>query len=108
MAAGGKGLGRIPGRTRALERAGVAGRVVLAAGGGYGVAALATALLSLTLPMARSEAVATATLLSFAVMAGIVVLVFATRTALRALLIVAGTALVLGALLWLAMGGSAP
>ncbi|AWI90765.1 iron transporter [Methylobacterium sp. DM1] len=96
------------GRTTALERASVAGRVVLAAGGGYGVAALATALLSLTLPMARSEAVASATLLSFAVMAAIVMLVFSTRTFLRALLTVAGTALVLGVLLWLAMGGSAP
>jgi Ca2+/H+ antiporter len=100
--------GSAQGRTTALERASVAGRVVLAAGGGYGIAALATALLSLTLPMARSEAVATATLLSFAVMAGIVVFVFATRTLLRAILTVAGTALVLGALLWLAMGGSAP
>lgn len=100
--------GSAQGRTTALERASVAGRVVLAAGGGYGIAALATALLSLTLPMARSEAVATATLLSFAVMAGIVVFVFATRTLLRALLTLAGTALVLGALLWLAMGGSAP
>ncbi|KQO94266.1 hypothetical protein [Methylorubrum extorquens] len=100
--------GSAQGRTTALERASVAGRVVVAAGGGYGIAALATALLSLTLPMARSEAVATATLLSFAVMAGIVVFVFATRTLLRALLTVAGTALVLGALLWLAMGGSAP
>ena len=100
--------GSAQGRTTALERASVAGRVVLAAGGGYGIAALATALLSLTLPMARSEAVATATLPSSAVMAGIVVLVFATRTLLRALLTVAGTALVLGALLWLAMGGSAP
>ena len=96
------------GRTTVRERASVAGRVVLAAGGGYGVAALATALLSLTLPMARSEAVATATLLSFAVMAGIVVLVFSTRTLLRALLTVGGAALVLGALLWLAMGGSSP
>ena len=58
--------------------------------------------------MRASTIVATATLLSFAVMAGIVVFVFATRTLLRALLTVAGTALVLGALLWLAMGGSAP
>ncbi|MEH3116469.1 MAG: iron transporter [Methylorubrum populi] len=96
------------GTTSLRDRAAVAGRVVLAAGGGYGVAALATALLSLTLPMARSEAVATATLLSFAVMAGTVVLVFATRTLARAFLTVAGTALVLGGLLWLAMRGFAP
>jgi hypothetical protein len=96
------------GRMTAHQRASVAGRVVLAAGGGYGVAALATALLSLTLPMTRSEAVASATLLSFAVMVGIVVLVFSTRTFLRALLTVGGTALVLGALLWLAMRGSTP
>ena len=35
--------GSAQGRTTALERASVAGRVVLAAGGGYGIAALATA-----------------------------------------------------------------
>lgn len=90
------------------ERASVAGRVLLAAGGGYGIASLATALLSLTLPLPRSEAVAAATLVSFALMAGIVVLVFALRTLLRASVAVGGTALVLGGTLWLVMRGVAP
>jgi hypothetical protein len=84
----------------------VAGRVVLAAAGGYAVAALATALLSLVLPMPRPEAVTTATLLSFAVMVGIVVVVFAARSLTRAAAIVGGLALVLGAALWLVIGSS--
>ncbi|AWN52665.1 iron transporter [Methylobacterium sp. 17Sr1-1] len=87
-------------------RAAVAGRVVLAAGGGYAIAALATALLSLVLPMPRAEAVTTATLLSFAVMVGIVVAVFAARSVGRAAVIVGVLALVLGAALWLATGSS--
>ncbi len=87
-------------------RAAVAGRVVLATGGGYAVAGLATALLSLTLPMPRSEAVTTATLLSFAIMVGIVVIVFAARSLQRAAAIVGGIALVLGVALWLVTGSS--
>ena len=58
--------------------AAVVGRTALAAGGGYAVAALATALLSLTLPLARAEAVSAATVSSFALMAGVVLYVFAT------------------------------
>ena len=84
----------------------MAGRVVLAAAGGYANAALATALLSLVLPMPRAEAVTTATLLSFAVMVGIVVVVFAARSLGRAAAIVGGLALVLGAALWLVIGSS--
>ncbi|SFU62435.1 hypothetical protein SAMN02799631_01531 [Methylobacterium sp. 174MFSha1.1] len=87
-------------------RAAVAGRVVLAAGGGYATAALATALLSLVLPMPRAEAVTTATLLSFAVVVGIVVAVFAARSLGRAAVIVGVLALVLGAALWLVTGSS--
>ena len=98
--------------TRSLtlsDRAAVAGRVVLAAGGGYGVAALATALLSLILPMPRAEAVTAATLASFAVMVGIVVVVFAARSLGRAAGIVGGIALLLGLALWLVMNsGTAP
>ncbi|MBA9071571.1 hypothetical protein FHR71_005357 [Methylobacterium sp. RAS18] len=91
------------------ERASVAGCVILAAGGGYGIASLATALLSLPLPLTRSEAVATATLISFALTAaGIVVLVFAMRTLQRATVTLAATVLALGGGLWLAMGGVAP
>ena len=88
--------------------ASVAGRIVLAAGGGYGIASLSTALLPLTLSLSRSEAVATATLISFALMAGIVVLVFATRSLLQVIVTLAATALALGSTLWLVMRGFAP
>lgn len=88
------------------DRAAVAGRVVLATGGGYEVAALATALLSLILPMPRAEAVTTATLASFAIMVGIVVVVFAARSLWRAAAIVGGVALVLGVALFTVTGFS--
>ena len=84
-------------------RSAVLGRVLLAAFGGYGVAALATAFLSLTLPMVRSEAVATATLLSFAILAGAVIWVFAARTLARAALGLAVPGALLAGGLWLAM-----
>lgn len=92
------------GTLRPLERAAILGRVVLAAGGGYAVAALSTALLSVTLPLPRSEAVTAATLLSFAILLGVVVLVFALRTLRRAAAVVLATLLALGAGLWLAAG----
>lgn len=96
MTAGGASIAR-------RGRLSVAGRVVLAAGGGYGLAALATALLSLALPLARPEAVAAATLLGFLLMPAVAVVVFAVRSLRRAALIVAGSALILGGLLGLAM-----
>ena len=68
----------------AVYRLGVASRSVAAIVGGYVLAALVTMLLSVSLPMARSEAVMTATLLSFAVYTCAVMWVFATRSALRA------------------------
>jgi len=92
----GRGLGW---RVRAM----VAGRVVLATFGGYAIAALSTAFLSLALPMVRSEAVATATLLSFAVMVGAVVWVFSARTLGRAALGLAVPGILLGGGLWLAL-----
>lgn len=82
-------------------RAAVAGRVLLAAFGGYGVAALATALLSLVLPLARSEAVAFATLLSFTILVVAIVVVFAARTLAVAALRIGAAAIVLGGSLWL-------
>ncbi|GJE57133.1 iron transporter [Methylobacterium thuringiense] len=71
------GTGRRTGRG---YRAGVAGRVLLAIVGGYALAALATAVLSLTLPLEPAEAVTAATLLSFTVMAVVVLFVFAARS----------------------------
>lgn len=72
-------------------------RVLAGVFGGYGVAALATMLLSLLLPMPRAEAVMTATMASFAVHAGAMVWAFGARGALRA----AGGIAALAALLWL-------
>lgn len=83
-------------RRSARYRAAVAGRVLLAAFGGYGVAALSTAFLSLVLPLARSEAVAAATLASFSVMVGAVVVVFAARSLTLAVLRIGAAGLVLG------------
>ncbi|MGO4332982.1 DUF3649 domain-containing protein [Cupriavidus sp. 2TAF22] len=62
----------------------VASRVVAAIGGGYVLAALATGLLAVVLPMPPSEAVTTATLLSFSLYACAVLWVFAAGSALRA------------------------
>ncbi|GJD69873.1 hypothetical protein MMMDOFMJ_2812 [Methylobacterium gnaphalii] len=93
---------------RLRDRAAVAGRVVIATAGGYGIAALSTVFLSLTLPLTRSEAVGAATMLSFVVMVGIVVLVFAARTLLRATIIVAVIAALLGAGTWLVKDAGSP
>ena len=68
----------------ALYRLGVASRSVAAIVGGYVLAALVTMLLSVSLPMARAEAVMTATLLSFAIYTCAVMWVYAARSALRA------------------------
>ena len=95
---------KVSARPRWVAGAAIIGRIVLAAGGGYAVAALATALLSVTLPLPRAEAVTTATLLSFAILAGVAVAVFALRTLRRAGAVVLGLILVLGTGLWLAAG----
>ncbi|MBX9930822.1 MAG: iron transporter [Methylobacterium sp.] len=90
-------------RAEWTTRLAVAGRVVLAAGGGYGLAALSTALLSLVLPLSRAEAVTSATLLSFALMVGAAVYVFAARSLGRAAISMAVLAGILGGTLWLVM-----
>lgn len=83
----------------AVYRLGVASRSVAAIVGGYVLAALVTMLLSVSLPMARSEAVMTATLLSFAIYTCAVLWAFATRSALRAWLGLAIPAAVIAAIL---------
>lgn len=83
----------------AVYRLGVASRSVAAIAGGYVLAALLTMLLSVSLPMARAEAVMTATLLSFAIYTCAVMWVFATRSALRAWLGLAIPAAVIAAIL---------
>lgn len=59
-------------------------RVVAAVAGGYAVASLITSALAELLYMRRSEAVLTATLLSFSIYAAAVIGVFAARTTARA------------------------
>jgi hypothetical protein len=86
------------------ERLSVAGRIGVAALGGYAVAALATALGALVLPLPRAEAVSAATQASFAVMAAAVVFTFAARSLARAALGIAGAAAILALGLWLAGG----
>ena len=82
-----------------VYRLGVASRSVAAIVGGYVLAALLTMLLSVSLPMARAEAVMTATLLSFAIYTCAVLWVFATRSALRAWLGLLMPAAVIAAIL---------
>lgn len=65
-------------------RLGVASRAVAAILGGYALAAAATAMMALTLPLSRADAVLTATLLSFTVYVCAVIWVFAARSALHA------------------------
>lgn len=84
-------------------RAMVAGRVLLAVLGGYALASVSTALLSLILPMERAEAVTAATLLGFVVMPFAALYVFAARSLSRAVLGIGLPLVVLGAGLWLAL-----
>ena len=81
----------------------VAGRVLLAVLGGYALASVFTALLSLILPLNRAEAVTTATMLGFVVMPLAVLYVFAARSLSRAALGIGLPLGVLGAGLWLAI-----
>jgi len=80
-------------------RLGVASRALAAIGGGYAVAALATAVLAILLPMTRADAVLAATMLSFAIYACAAIWVFAARTALRAWAGLAMPAALLGLIL---------
>ncbi len=91
----------------ARQRLGVGARACAAIFGGYALAAALTALLSLALPMARADAVLSATLLSFAAYTGAVLWVFAARSAARAWLglllpaaLLAGAARALYSLPW--------
>jgi hypothetical protein len=89
------------------DRMAVGGRVLLAALGGYAVAALATAFLALSLPGPKAEAVSAATLASFAIMAAAIIWVFAARTLARAALVLGVAASALTFALWLAGAFSA-
>ena len=82
-------------------RLGVASRAVAAIFGGYALTAAAIALLAIWLPLARAEAVLTATMLSFALYATAVIWVFAARSAWRAWFGMLVPTIVLGSLLLL-------
>ncbi|MEC4721251.1 DUF3649 domain-containing protein [Noviherbaspirillum sp. CPCC 100848] len=81
-------------------RCGVAMRAVAAIGGGYLLAALASAVLAAVLPMPRADAASVATMMSFAIYACAVLWVFAARSALHAWTGVLASAALLGMLLW--------
>ncbi len=88
----------------------VASRVLAAAVGGYALAWLATAVLSLLLPRvssaSRAEAVLTATMLSFALYTVAVIWVFSARSATRAWAGLGIPAVVLGAALAVLKAGA--
>jgi hypothetical protein len=99
-AATGKGAAKITARYRWS----VAARVTAGTFGAYGVTTLATVALSFVLArlgMVRAEAVLTATLASYAGFAAIAMAAFHARSAARAWLWLAGTALPLGLIIWL-------
>ncbi|WP_043114475.1 hypothetical protein [Solimonas soli] len=84
MTAGKHGSGRSS-RVRGgrAHRLAVLSRVLAAVFGGYLLTSLATALLAHLLPGPRAESVLAATMLSFALYAGIVLWVFAANSAAR-------------------------
>jgi Ca2+/Na+ antiporter len=82
-------------------RLAVASRAIAAILGGYVLSALATFALAIFLPMSKAEASMTATLLSFLIYTGVVLWVFATRTAGRAWVGIVVPSVVIGALIGL-------
>jgi len=88
-------------------RLGIAARTLAAVGGGYALAALATLVLATGLPLARTDAVLLATMLSFVVMTGAVVWAFAARSAAWAWAGLLPPAALLG-LLWALQEGLSP
>ncbi|MBB5391982.1 MULTISPECIES: DUF3649 domain-containing protein [unclassified Herbaspirillum] len=87
-------------------RLAVLSRIAAAIGGGYALAGLCTALLAAWLPMARADAVMTATMLSFSIHACAVIWVFAARDAWRAWIGLGWPTLALAAAYWLGRGAS--
>jgi hypothetical protein len=79
-------------------------RVLAGVPGGYGLAALFAAVMSVSLPMPRADAVLTATMASFAVHAGAIVWAFAAGSVLRAWVGIVVPAALLGLALMLLQG----
>ena len=93
---------------RARYRWRVASRVLAAVFGGYAFTSAATVLLALVWPLPKAEAVAAATMLSFALYAVVILWIFAVKR-LRTLWLglVAATAFCAGMSWWLLPGGAA-
>ena len=72
-------------------------RIFFAIGGGYLLASIASVFLSYILPLSKSDAVVTASLLSFAIFTGAVIWVFSAKRLRNAWLGLAVPILVLGA-----------
>lgn len=81
------------------QRLDIAVRTLLGVGAGYALSALMTVSLSLALPMARAEAVMTATMLAFLAYVALIIWAYAANSVWR----LTGVWAVLAAALWLAM-----
>nr|WP_298721405.1 hypothetical protein [uncultured Steroidobacter sp.] len=90
-------------RPTLIHRVSTGGRLVAAVVGGYLLTSSLVALLALLLPMEPAEAVLTATMLSFAIYAAIVLSVFAARNAWSMWLYLVAAIAVLKVALWASM-----
>lgn len=95
-------IARREGRVGWSYRANVALRTLAGTMGAYAVAALAGAALARTLPMARVEAVTSATMIAYLVAPGVTIWAFLARGPWRALAGVAIAAAILGGIAWIA------
>lgn len=86
--------------TRLTARLSVWGRVLTAFPLGYGVTSLVVMALARLLPGDRAQVTVAASLLSFALYAGLIVFIFAARSAGRALVITLAIGVVAGGLTW--------
>jgi hypothetical protein len=98
---------RPPPRGEAWRRIGIGLRVLAGVGGGYGIAAMSTMLLSTSLPLPRAEAVLAASMASFAIFTAAIVWAFAARSVARAWIGLAVPAALLGLALLLSPGTGA-
>jgi len=76
----------------------VFGRILVAVLGGYGFTLLFGILLTYVLPISKSSAVMTASLLSFAIYTSVIIWVFSVKTLRHAAIGLVGSLFVLGAL----------
>ena len=86
-----------------LGRMDVLARALAAVGLGYGLTAIVTGLGARHLPMQPAQAVLTATVLSFAIYAAVIVWAFSAKSTLKVWLWLGAACLVLGGLLWLSI-----